>query len=114
MRRTLITAVAVISLTGCSETRPEADPPAFRVGEVKIFGNTVTPDRFIRERVEIYPGQRFGAADLIKAEWALALAGFDVLVIARKPDGDSLFRDVEIHLRETPLTYLVFGERNAL
>jgi Surface antigen variable number repeat len=81
MSRMLITAVAVKDMTGCGQTRPEPDQDPLRVGELRIIGNTVTPDRFIRARVEIYPGQRFSAADLVKAEWALALAGFDALVV---------------------------------
>lgn len=115
MSRVLATAVAVVVLAGCGETRPQADQTRFRVGEVIIIGNTVTPDYYIRERLEIYPGQLFSAVNLLKTEWALALAGLDMVAVLAKPnpyDRDIPFWDVEIHVRETPLTYLAFGSRN--
>src|SRR5262249_47991169 len=112
MGRMLFTAVAVLSLTGYGETRPGADKSSARVGEIKIIGNTVTPDHYIREHLEIYPGQRCSAAELIVSEWRLALAGLDAQVLAREPEGDGPWRNVEVHIRETPLTYLVFGGRS--
>jgi hypothetical protein len=44
-----------------------------RIGEVRIRGNKITRDAWIRDTVEIYPGQRLREADLRRAEVMLFL-----------------------------------------
>src|SRR5262249_49590239 len=79
-----------------------------RVGQLVIVGNDVTPDRVILEAVEIYPGQLLQAADLRRAEDALAKLGLFVVDAEKgvRPtvtalDEENGYRDILITVKES-------------
>jgi RNA polymerase sigma factor (sigma-70 family) len=69
-----------------------------RVNRVIIVGNEKTPDRVLRDRLKLIPGQVFDAQALRAAE--KRLAQFNATVTALEDDGDSVYRDIRVTVKE--------------
>jgi RNA polymerase sigma-70 factor (ECF subfamily) len=69
-----------------------------RVNRIIIVGNEKTPDRVIRDRLELFPGQAFDAQSLRAAE--KRLSQFNATVRALEDDGDSVYRDIQVTVKE--------------
>jgi hypothetical protein len=112
-RSLLLVVLAVGPLAGCGPGAPREEKPAPRVGEIRIWGNFVTPDSHIRDNLQIYPGQVLSWGLVYRGQMMLALAGLDAEILVREPEDGGVFHDLEVCLRETPLQYLVFAGRES-
>jgi hypothetical protein len=92
---------------------------SFRVGEIRILGNTHTPERIIRSEIDFYPGQLATAANLRNAEKRLTRLGLFVVdparevrptVVARElvhPESETF--DIEIRVQEAPTNFIRYA-----
>jgi outer membrane protein assembly factor BamA len=105
-------ALLLVAL-GVGEAPVQIKEPA-RVGQIVIVGNEVTPQGLIIDRIPLFPGQMFTAADLRAAQqrlqW-LTLLGVEPSVSVAQEDGTA-FKDITVNVKETPLTYLLVGVPN--
>jgi outer membrane protein assembly factor BamA len=94
---------------------PVEKPPAF-VGQIFIIGNEVTPQDVILGQLQLYPGQVLTSADLRSAErqliWLNLLGvGASATVL---DNGMSKYKDIQVTVRETALTHLIFRVRDTV
>lgn len=87
-----------------------ADSP-FKVGQIFVVGNEITPDQVIRNELNLYPGMPFSPEQLRTAENNLAKLGLFRIdpaaqiapkVIVLDPDGVSEFKDILVQVEEKP------------
>jgi outer membrane protein assembly complex protein YaeT len=92
-------------------------PPA-RVGQIIVVGNEVTRQNVILRQVPLYPGQILTYPDLRVAEANLARlnifennpeTGVRPTVTVLDPDSDSVFKDIQVSVKEMPTGSLMFG-----
>lgn len=97
----------VLSMLG---TLSRADEPGAANAETKVCqiiirGTEWTPDRFIIDRIALYPGTVFTKADLRAAEADLARFGLDASVTSA--ESESEFKDIVVDVKETPLSNVI-------
>jgi outer membrane protein assembly complex protein YaeT len=89
-----------------------------RVGEVKVYGNTVTKDSVIRRQVNIYPGQILSYPDLLEAERNLSklgifeedpMQGVKPSVEIERPEVDEPFKNILVNVKEKPTGSFMIG-----
>ncbi|HMC66843.1 MAG TPA: BamA/TamA family outer membrane protein [Gemmataceae bacterium] len=90
-------------------------PPA-TVGQIIIYGNTVTRDNVIRRQIPLYPGQILTYPDLRRAEANLARLGIfetdpekGLRPTVTVDDSDSPVKDVYVNVQESHTGSLLFG-----
>jgi outer membrane protein assembly factor BamA len=101
---------------GIGEAPAQIKEPA-RVGQIFILGNKVTPQGFILDRLELYPGQVLTDADLCAARrrlLRLTVLGIGSSVSVSDDPTASAYKDVCVQVNEAPIAYLLIGVPNAL
>src|SRR5262249_32750960 len=96
----------------------EEKPTPSRVGQIYIWGNTVTRDTVIRRQLGLYPGEILEYPNLKVAEANLARLnifemnaeqGIRPTVTILNPDDDTPYKDVGVNVQETHTGSLLFG-----
>jgi hypothetical protein len=103
-------AAVVVLFAGCGKApNPPVNKCLGKVGELIIDGNTVTPDSYIREHLNLYPGQKLWLTDWLSADQRLARAGINATVAFDDFHAEDELYNVRIRVRESPFTRLVFA-----
>jgi outer membrane protein insertion porin family len=89
-----------------------------RVGDVKVYGNSVTRDSVIRRQLNIYPGQILSFPDMLAAEQNLQRLGIfeddpatgsKPTVEIERPDVDEPFKNILVRVKDKPTGSLMIG-----
>lgn len=103
MRTMLGAVLAGLLLVSATTSAQAQESKRFRIGQIIIVGNEVTPDYLIRSPLMIYPGQLASMADLRRAETRLRRLWY-VLPQARvtvlEMDANSEYRDILVQVQE--------------
>jgi hypothetical protein len=112
----LLIVAVVGSLPVAEEVPAPVEKPPARVGQIFIIGNEVTPQDVILGQLQLYSAQVLTSADLRSAErrliW-LSLLGVGASVTALD-DGESEYKDIQVTVKETALTHLIFRVRHTI